>query len=539
MTKVDPSSTTSSQTVYLPHQPVIRDASATIRLRVVFNASSFTSNGTSLNSHLHAGPKLQSDLPTILSRWRQFRYVYSADIAKMYRQMWIDPRYRDFQRIVWTTEDGATVQELCTVTYGTASAPFLALRVLKQLLVDESDTFPLAAHILIDNTYVDDVLFGAQTQSLLKSARQELCALLARGGFVLRKWASNHTSLLFDIPSEDHGLVLSTIAKLFDPLGWASPVIVTAKIFIQTLWSLRVDWDEVLPSSTQSRWAAIYQALSHLNEVTISHWTGQTFDSQRCELHGFAEASTVAYAACVYLRLISSSGEVTVKLLAEKSRVAPLKPMSIPRLELSAALLPAQLITFLQSALKLDQHSCFCWTDSTVTLAWIHAHPAKWKTFVANRVAEMQTLLPSAEWRHVSTGDNPAGCASRGLLGSELPTFLLWWQGPPWLSQDAKEWPQPLLPSSHDSVPDIRNVTVHVVHTPKQWELSSQFSKWSTLLRVTAYQMTVIALKRSGSARSKLPSENNLVKMTSKYYQIDNEYDVKLSNQNDGKMTAI
>ncbi|XP_036143371.1 uncharacterized protein LOC118645771 [Monomorium pharaonis] len=161
--------------IYIPHHPVVRDSSSTTRVRVAFNASSLTTNGSSLNSNLFLGLKLQTDLTAVLLRWRQHRYEY----------------------------------QLLTVTYGTASAPFLALRVLKQLIIDEGGAFPLASSILTNHIYVDDVLFGAEDIPLLRCAREQVCDLLAKGGFTLRKWANNKLELLNDISSENYGLLVT------------------------------------------------------------------------------------------------------------------------------------------------------------------------------------------------------------------------------------------------------------------------------------------------------------------------------------------
>lgn len=141
--------------VYIPHLPVIRDSSATTRLRVVFNASSRTSNGTSLNEHLLVGAKLQTDLSAVILRWQQYRYVYTADITKMYRQILVDQRDVDYQRILWQENDSDSLREyqLLTVTYGTVSAPFQALRVIRQLAPDDGNSFPLAVSVLNHNMF--------------------------------------------------------------------------------------------------------------------------------------------------------------------------------------------------------------------------------------------------------------------------------------------------------------------------------------------------------------------------------------------------
>ncbi|XP_039315199.1 uncharacterized protein LOC113005795 [Solenopsis invicta] len=362
----------SSQTVYVPHHAVIRDGSATTHLRVVFNASCQTSNATSLNDHLLAGPKLQADLSAVILRWRLFRYIYAADITKMYRQIQIDPRDINYQRILWSPEPNNPVLtfRLSTVTYGTACAPFLALRVIRQLVADEGAAFPLAASVLSENVYVDDVLFGADSVPRLKQIRTQVCSLLRQGKFELRKWSSNSAELLDDISVEDHGIacdktlqsdeslkilgiiwspstdvfqfkvsfdsvqsttkrsILSTISKLFDPLGWSTPITITAKMFIQTLWQSKLDWDDVLPPDFLIQWERIQFSLSELHGLSLPRWVQHEAQTEQCELHGFADASAQAYAAVVYLRLVSKSGVVTTQLLIGKSKVAPLTPLN-------------------------------------------------------------------------------------------------------------------------------------------------------------------------------------------------------------------
>ncbi|XP_012228849.1 uncharacterized protein [Linepithema humile] len=148
--------------VYLPHHPVVKSKSLSTKLRVVFNTSCATSNKTFLNDHLHTGPKLQTDLMSILIKWRQHKYVYLADIEKMFRQIMVHPEDADYQRILWRPSSQSSIQSyrLRTVTYSTAPAPYLAIRVLHQLVEDEGHRFPLARSILLHETYVDDILFG-------------------------------------------------------------------------------------------------------------------------------------------------------------------------------------------------------------------------------------------------------------------------------------------------------------------------------------------------------------------------------------------
>lgn len=237
-------------------------------------------------------------------------------------------------------------------------------------------------------------------------------------------------------------------------------------------------WDDVISPSVINRWETIYRNLAHLNGLQIPRWIGRD-DTVQCELHGFADASTVAYAAVVCIRVISSSNEITVRLLdslTAKSKVAPFKTMSVPRLELSAAVLLARLIEYIHDSLSLKSIKLYCWTDSTVVLAWLNSHPSRWKTFVSNRVADIQTRIPDAKWCYVSTHENPADCASRGFLGHELQSFSLWWQGPPWLHADHTKWP-----SHHPSLDvhfheEAKQLTVHLTQSNEPWDLALRFS---------------------------------------------------------------
>ncbi|XP_029157227.1 uncharacterized protein LOC114929730 [Nylanderia fulva] len=549
-----PDSVLSAQHVYIPHHPVIRDSSLTTRLRVVFNASSRTTNSTSLNDHLHAGPKLQTELPAVILRWRQFRYVYAADIAKMYRQIRVDSRDIDFQRILWSAGCSDTGQsyQLTTVTYGTACAPFLALRVIQQLVTDEGSSFPLAAPVLHENIYVDDVLFGADDIPLLKQTRDQVCALLGRGRFELRKWSSNSAALLNDIEVDNHGLacdrtlridehlrilgiswspssdmfhftvthipsvsktkrsILSYVAKLFDPMGWCTPVTIAAKIFMQQLWQLKLNWDDVLPTDVRQKWEALQASLADLHGLQLNRWIQRGSDTVRCELHGFSDASTHAYAAAVYLRLTSLSGEISSHLLIGKSKVAPIKSLSIPRLELCAAGLLARLLEFVRTTLGLATSPCYCWTDSTVVLAWVTQQPAKWKTFVANRVSEIQSRVPNAVWNHVPTDENPAHCASRGIAGSLLRTHPLWWCGPAWLRNPIDE---PSTSRSHNfdtQIEQKESIQSHLASTELDCDFTMRFSSWPRLIRVTAYIMRFINKTRKQSIPVDDVRENTL-----------------------------
>ncbi|XP_046869331.1 uncharacterized protein LOC124461974 [Drosophila willistoni] len=162
-------------------------------------------------------------------------------------------------------------------------------------------------------------------------------------------------------------------------------------------------------------------------------------DTDNIELHGFSDASTKAYAAVVYSRVINKDGSISTSIMAAKSRVAPLKQQSLPRLELCAALLLSQLIRSIKAALRHQKVTVFAWCDSTIVLYWLSYAPSRLKTFVGNRTSEILDTIPRHYWRHVDSKSNPADCASRGLMAADLKDFQLWWNGPSWI-RDADQF---------------------------------------------------------------------------------------------------
>ncbi|XP_043498684.1 uncharacterized protein LOC122521989 [Polistes fuscatus] len=287
---------------YLPHHAVIKSTSTTTKVRVVFDASAKNNQGISLNSTLLVGPTIQDTLVEHLLRFRTYRYVLTADIEKMYRQIWIHPDDRQYQRIFWIHKDRIRTFELNTVTFGIASAPFLAIRTIKQLAKDESVNYPLGAEILNRDLYVDDLITGTDDVETLGRIRDQTIEILKRGGFNIRQWASNYRPILDKLDTKkvnveffsgetsilktlgiswnthhDHLIytvapidlhekitkrrILSEIAKIYDPLGLLGPIILTAKILIQDCWKTKVEWDESVPNALHSSWTRFAEQL--------------------------------------------------------------------------------------------------------------------------------------------------------------------------------------------------------------------------------------------------------------------------------------
>ncbi|XP_043063103.1 uncharacterized protein LOC122319617 [Drosophila yakuba] len=533
-----------SNNFYLPHHAVFKPDSTTTKVRVVFNASNPSSNGNSLNDILHAGPVLQSDLTIQILKWRFFKYVFNADITKMYRQIRVNSTHKRFQRILFRNKDGELCDyELDTVTFGVNCAPFLAIRVLQQLAQDIRGQYPLASDNISNFMYVDDVLAGTHNKQSAVLAIEELRLALESAGFPLRKWTSNERKLLQEVPKEHLisadfleleeastaktlGIrwqatsdsfffipmvihlqtaytkreVLSQIAKLFDPAGWLSPFVVRAKIFMQKIWLRELGWDQPLPRDLATQWREFLEGYPALKEIRIPRWV-RFHPAAKLQYHAFCDASQDAYGAAIFVRIETKEGCCT-HLLTSKTRVAPVRSISIPRLELCGAVLLTELAALVISEMPPHVYETFYWTESTIVLAWLSKPACTWTTFVANRVAKIEQCTDGSKWGHVRSEDNPADLASRGVSPQELKDSALWWRGPAWLHLKQEQWPSELLVHPETEL-EQRPVKCHTVAVPSAVEILERFSAFDRALRVLAYVFRFVkSCRREGVASS-------------------------------------
>ena len=213
--------------------------------------------------------------------------------------------------------------------------------------------------------------------------------------------------------------ILSEVTRNFDPLGLPSPIVIQLKSFIQTLWLNNLSWDQPLNHNLTQQNNHLSGDLKSIEDIDTPRFILDKNEPSKnpLQLHCFYDASTTAYAGAVYIRQPISQGRFySQQLLVAKTRVAPIKTLRVPRLELLAALLGEKLVQSIRIALDNERHpdiEVFAWTNSTITLAWIKNHPSRWKTFVANRVAKIQKLVQAENWKDVPTESNPADCASR------------------------------------------------------------------------------------------------------------------------------
>ena len=522
---VDLSNTISDQPYYLPMHGVIKSSSSTTKLRVVFDASAKTTSGTSLNQTLMEGPTLHPTLENILLRLRSYPIALSGDVSKMYRAVGLHAGDRHLHRFLWrpTPEEHISEYEMTRVTFGVAASPHLAIRTLQQTATDHSSDLMASNHIM-QSFYVDDLLAGGNSIEEVSKLMTNLCDTLAKGGFKLCKFRSSSSQVLNAIepsvreelpvqaisdstdikhpkalgliwdPQKDlmsislnvSGTVIPTkrgivsdISKTFDILGWMAPSTVCMKILYQKLWIAKIGWDDPAPTHLVHEHASWKNQLSVLSNVEFDRCYFRINETPlTTQLHGFSDASELAFLAVVYIRSTYSSNPPLVKLVAAKTKVAPLKKITVPRLELCGAQLLAKLLNNISIALSVPASDIYAWSDSTIVLSWLDGQAKRYKVYVGNRISTTLSLVPAGCWTHVPTTINPVDCASRGLSPSELANFTLWWKGPEFLWEEPFAKPPQPTTSSITAPEQKATGQCNVVLPSKPLFLSGRYSNY-------------------------------------------------------------
>lgn len=514
---------------YICHHAVAVDR----KFRVVFDGSVPTTNGNSLNSIQCSGPKLQRDLLDLVMSFRMGRVAFSADIVKMYRQVAVNSSQWDLQRILWREKPTDPIVEywLTTVTYGETAAPFMAVSALIQCANDFEKEYPRAAKVVKNNFYMDDLLCSVDTEKEAIELKQELTELLGLGGFELAKWTSNsravvnqdsdfksicekdNTSVLgvswacfqdeFQFNIEERGqpqkltkrVIASESARIFDPQGYLSPVTIRAKLLIQELWKAKCEWDAPVPASAHGRWTDLQAELANINHIQVPRWLGIAAGDD-VQVHLFSDASELGYGITAYVRVYHNK-KWTSNLLCSRSKVAPVKTITIPRLELCALELITQLVPKLRDQPSLENASYFYWTDSEVVLKWLRKSYGVLRIFVANRVEKIKEIAEVFDIRHVVSAQNPADLLTRGISVQELNQNQLWWHGPEFLKEDRNQWPVWQSNRNNKEIENVvkaeyRRVTPSIVYltyleADRRQELIEKYSSFHRLCVVTAH----------------------------------------------------
>ena len=449
---------------YIPHHGVLKEG----KVRVVMDGSASAYKGAlSLNQCLLVGPSLNNLLAEVLLTFRLHPVVLVADIMKAFLQVGVAEADRDLLRFLWYDDGGKLeVYRFTRVPFGTGPSPFLLNATLKhhfeKVVKDQTLLF-----LLLRSLYVDDLLTGGETAAAVLQLRVEVEKILGQAAMELHGWDSNSAEVRASMGVEsesdekvllgvcwnrkrdDMGLNLKKIlghskgaaskrellrgtSKFFDPHGLFCPVVLLPKLMFQKVCSSRYGWDDPLPEGIAKDWSEWQEQLVLLEEVRVQR-NVLLPNYDRLELHGFSDASQLAYSAVIYIK--SSRGDdSSTHLIMCKNRVAPQKKLTIPRLELMGALLLARLMAVVAAFLKhLKIDAIVYYSDSMNVLYWLRSEHRMWAVFVACRIKEINALSSFTSWKYVPTDQNPADIATRGLKPSELKESQLWWHGPEFL----------------------------------------------------------------------------------------------------------
>ena len=465
------------------------------------------------------------------------------------RFLWVDD--------VRDSKSSVTVYRFCRVVFGLNASPFLLNGTIRHHLATFAEVDPEFVRKMVESFCIDDLVSGESTTDKAYNLYSKAKVRMANGGFNLRKWKTNCPKLkerigsmetpttkqemvrrleneetyatskfeaeggakgekilgvIWNCQSDTFHLslahiaekakdleptkrnVLSLLASLFDLLGLIRPVTVSMKILFQEICSSGLDCDETLTGEIKGQLSKGVKDLLQTKEIKVSRCLYESSESvTECYLHGFGDASERAYCAMVYLVYHTADSQAHASLVASKTRVAPLKQLSIPQLELMSARILAQLMNTvcnaLQSQVKVD--GMRFWMDSKTALSWIQ-NKGEWKQFVQHRVDEILRLTNKEEWAYCSTLENPADLGSRGVLASQLKEGELWWRGPRWLTGQKEDWPvmNEDFQTPETTYEEKKSTSVMLVKTKEETTAVvnvNDYSKLQRLVCVTAW----------------------------------------------------
>lgn len=527
---------------YLPHHGVYHPTKQ--KLRVVFDCGA-TYKGQSLNEELLQGPDLTNSLIGVMTRFRREPVVIMADIEAMFHQVRVPPQDADLLRFLWWPQ-GDLNQTPCEYRmkvhlFGATSSPSCANFALRKCAEDfgheyKEETVDKLQHCF----YVDDCLVSVATEEEALTLCHELMSLCAKGGFCLTKWHSNRSEVLKSVP-EPHRAgsvrqldlerelekvhiervlgvewciksdtfkfkiawknrpltrrgILSTVSSIFDPLGMLSPLVLTAKGILRDLCRRGVGWDDHIPETVSKDWLKWMQGLRLLDNFNLDRCLkplefGNVITAQ---LHHFCDACEQGYGTVTYLLLQNEHLQTHSAFIMGKARVAPLKTVTIPRMELIAATMASRMDVLWKKEVHMSLRESVFWTDSASVLKYIKNQSSRFKVFVANRVTEILKSSHPAQWRYVDTASNPADAASRGVKVEAFLKDRLWLMGPQFLHQTETQWPVNPDPESHLSQDDSevkKSAAVNAVQTGEDptTHLIHHYSSWKQLKKAVAW----------------------------------------------------
>ncbi|XP_036345954.1 uncharacterized protein LOC118755212 [Rhagoletis pomonella] len=547
---------------YLPHFAVFNPHKPE-KIRIVFDASASVAN-VSLNSALLKGPEQAQSLIRILLQFRQGRIGVSADIREMFSQIKIRQNDQHAQRFLWRDGDQSRPIEeyaMTSLIFGAVCSPCIAEYIKNKNAKEFRAQFPDAVSTIINKHYVDDLVASFNEPEEAVRICQEIVKINRHAGFELRNFISNcreveetmnqqstspareavsmerngiadkvlglhwntkedtfgfHTQF-HRVPQEVLNRVrapakrelLRIVMAVFDPFGMLSNFLIITKLLIQETWKSEIEWDDILPKELGRKWSQWWQEFDSVRQFTIPRcYSPYVASIGKVEVHMFVDASQVAFAAVGYLRVLHE-GNVDVSFVMGKSRTAPTKLMSIPRLELQSAVLGTRLFKLIQESHEFTIERAVFWSDSQTVLQWIHSSQRKYKAFVGHRISEILTSTAPEQWRWVPTGENAADAATRPSCPPKFDTNNRWVKGPDFLKYHEQYWPALTLQPEYVLPEEIKTEAILLVQPHNSVIDFSRFGSFLKLRRTTAWVMRAVNLFRK-QPRSEVNSSTSL-----------------------------
>ncbi|XP_066928826.1 uncharacterized protein [Clytia hemisphaerica] len=560
--KIDDSDISDDDCWYIPHHGVYHPTKN--KIRVVFDLSA-KCNGTSLNRCLLQGPDLTNKLIGVLTRFRENPVAVTGDIEKMFYQVKLPIVDRKYVRFLWwedgNVENPISTYEMTVHPFGATSSPSVCSYALKRTAKENESLFGSEAKCSVERDfYVDDFLKSYPSVEIARSSVKSISDMCMKGSFHLTKFVSSHPECLselssddvksdsvsYDVPSDKEltekllGVtwdissdkfvfkinlkstpstkrgMLSTLSSIYDPIGVLSPFLLEGKRILQGL--SKYSWDSVLQDEIANKWESWKSSLPCIESLSLPRRFNQGDNSIRnASVHHFSDASDVGYGHCSYLRLIDVADKVHCSFLYGRSRVAPLKKVSTPRLELQAATLSSNMNSFVVKELDLKIDHQYFYSDSTIVLGYINNECKRFRLFVANRVSMITSHTEKGDWYHVDSKSNPADCGARGLRAGK-DSEDLWFNGPSFLRELNLPLVEESFPLSEDDAELKANVSCYVIKKPLDNRIVSYFesniSSFAKMKRVLAYILLYIKrlkLRRGRIHQMKLRHQSDKV----------------------------
>ena len=525
---------------HLSHHCVIRKDKPTTQVRMVLDGSAKANRySLSLNQCLRAGPSLVNNLAAVLSRFRMHKIGIVADISKAFHQLLLVKEDRDLTRFLWRDNGDMNnpikVFRFKRVPFGLTSSPFLLHATIIHHLEKNKDKYPRTIEKLLTSFYVDDLLTGEDDEKEAVDLTDNTDVVMKEASMELKKWSTNYPKVLEKCSvTEENKLqeestikllgmmwnkgfdefgynvlgaiefvetlrpskrsVLKIIQKIYDPLGILSPYMISAKCFLQRLCKLDLGWDQPLAEDVNYEWRRWCADLSQIKDFSFPRCI-KTQPGATLEIVGFCDASIKAYAAVVYLRTYNDR-DISSNIVMAKSRVAPMKPLTIPRLELLGAVLLVRLVSAVMDFLSSWKFSRITYyTDSTNVLHWINDNKgtSRWNGYITRRLDEINTLSARDQWRHCKGDENPADFPTRGMTMQQLSNSQTWLHGPEWILTETfltEENSYHKGPSKECLEEELKSVYTHSVAEATGISTLLHLENYSNLqhlYRVTAY----------------------------------------------------